>query len=153
VAPEEVLEVLLVENVSLGLILELRLPVESDRAGCMCVFVCFRVDVDLDQSKVGAVVLEVVEALLDPISRDEYVFGVVVCHTRSMDGDTQRDYLTGQFGHQSTLPETIAATGIGEPHHRSYSGCIRRIRGVYWSERAGQDRNSTENKQVLPLSR
>ena len=78
---EQVLEGVLRQQVALGLVLELVLPVEPDRAGRVALLVEFGVHVDLHQPVGWVVTLELVEALLHPVGRYEHVFGVsVVSH-------------------------------------------------------------------------
>jgi len=76
VAPQQVLEVLLREDVAGGLVLELGLPVESDGARGVALVVRLRVHVDFYESVGRVVALKVREMVLDPIRRDENVLRV-----------------------------------------------------------------------------
>jgi len=81
VAAHRLFEVLFREDVPAGLVLELRLPVEPDRAGRVALVVQFRVDVDFHEPVCGVVALEVVEVILHPVCRDENVVCVVAHST------------------------------------------------------------------------
>ena len=75
-AADEFLERVLADNIPAHLVLELRLPVKTDRAGDVAGVVGLGVHVNLDEFDAGFA-----EVVLDPIGRDQHFGMRVVCHS------------------------------------------------------------------------
>src|SRR6267378_4185867 len=69
---QQLLELFLVEEIAHGMLLQIGLPVEADRAGHVTLVVGARVDVDLEDSYVA-----ILRMLGEPIGLDEHVLRVI----------------------------------------------------------------------------